>query len=543
MSKALDRAIGDVELAFRLLEFSIRTLNYFELGAVDLDLFGQDTTIKLDEENLTFNDGHFSSDEMAKLTAKTAVGASFGISAIVLDDMFEATDRDRDPTSEDEFYLLWTLIYSVRNAFAHGPANPMWVVKNKYQRKIELSIAGRKTAIDLAGREFAHDKVSAKSMALMIIGQSQFELGNMAQGVASLREAIETVPENSRAKFALGIRLDEMGQTDEGLSWIEASVRAAPLANPRLIRLATLYRRLERPEDARRSFEQAVANNPYEVPAVLGLTELDIEEGTEKSLAGAERRLIDLLAWMPENADAWADLGVVESTLGRPEQAIEAYKRALQEDASHATAALNLALLYQNSGDPIRAGEYLTIAARGRLESFEQLVALHDALVGHGRLEETLTLWNGFMHENPDSSDGRLFATWATVLTGDTADVGVARLHADLDSPNPMAFAILAYAALLEGRAESAVEHVERFCTGAGRTMETHRRLLLALELFHERQPDSPWTYGLTARLLLANGQNQAAEMAIDFCRQKCKAEACEQYADRLTSLLTPPNN
>ena len=180
MSKALDHAIGDVELAFRLLEFSIRTLNYFELGAVDLDLFGQDTTIKLDEENLTFNDGHFSSDEMAKLTAKTAVGASFGISAIVLDDMFEATDRDRDPTSEDEFYLLWTLIYSVRNAFAHGPANPIWVVKNKYQRKIEFSIAGRKTAIDLAaldGHEFDYSQIGGlaqwfgiKDRALALIG-------------------------------------------------------------------------------------------------------------------------------------------------------------------------------------------------------------------------------------------------------------------------------------------------------------------------------------------------------------------------------------
>ncbi|MCH9002772.1 MAG: hypothetical protein IIC02_09390, partial [Planctomycetes bacterium] len=148
------------------------------------------------------------------------------------------------------------------------------------------------------------------------------------------------------------------------------------------------------------------------------------------------------------------------------------------------------------------------------------------------------------IRENPDSSDGRLFATWAAVLTGDTADAAVARSCADLESPNPMAIAILAYAALLEGRTESAAEYVERLCTGRPRTMESHRRrFLLALELFHERQPDSPWTYGLTARLLLAKGQVQAARMAIDFCRQKCKAEACAQYADRLTSLLTPPNN
>ncbi len=160
--EALDHAIHDVEHAFRLLEFSIRVLTYFELGKVDLHLFGQDTTIQLDEENLTFDDGHFSSGEEAELAAKIAVGASFGTSAIALDNLFEATDLNRNPASNDEFYLLWTLIYAVRNAFAHGVADPRWVVKGKYQREIEISIAGRKTVINLAaldGHEFDYSHI------------------------------------------------------------------------------------------------------------------------------------------------------------------------------------------------------------------------------------------------------------------------------------------------------------------------------------------------------------------------------------------------
>ena len=162
VSEVLDYALNDVEHAFRLLEFSIRVLTYFELKKVDLNLFGQDTTILLNEENITFNDGHFSSGEQAELAAKTAVGASFGASAMALDNLFEATGRNRDPASDDELYLLWTLVYAVRNAFAHGIANPRWFVKGKYQREIEISIAGRKTAINLAaldGHEFVYAQI------------------------------------------------------------------------------------------------------------------------------------------------------------------------------------------------------------------------------------------------------------------------------------------------------------------------------------------------------------------------------------------------
>lgn len=180
VSQDLEYAMHDVEHAFRLLEFSIRVLNYFELGKVDLHLFGLKTIIQLDEENVTFNDGYFSSDENAELTAKIAVSANFGTSAIVLDNLFEATGFNRTPASNDEFYLLWTLIYAVRNAFAHGVANPRWIIKGKYRREIEISIAGRNTVINLSaleGHEFDYSHIGGlakwfqiKDRALTLVG-------------------------------------------------------------------------------------------------------------------------------------------------------------------------------------------------------------------------------------------------------------------------------------------------------------------------------------------------------------------------------------
>ena len=160
--EALDYAIKDAEHAFRLLEFSIRTLNVIEAKTIDLSVFGQETTILLDDENVTFSDGYFTSQENAEISAKVAIGVSFAASAIALDNLFEATGRQRDPASNEEVYLLWTLVYAVRNAFAHGIAEPKWLAHPRYQRTIRLTLANKEIVIDLAAvneQEFAYEHI------------------------------------------------------------------------------------------------------------------------------------------------------------------------------------------------------------------------------------------------------------------------------------------------------------------------------------------------------------------------------------------------
>jgi len=95
-------------------------------------------------------------------TAEIAIGASFGVSAIVLDDLCEATGKQRTPKSDAEFFLIWSVVYAVRNTFAHGMANPLWRVYPKYQRKITLHLAAQTTTINLAelnGRQFDYSHI------------------------------------------------------------------------------------------------------------------------------------------------------------------------------------------------------------------------------------------------------------------------------------------------------------------------------------------------------------------------------------------------
>ena len=104
--------------------------------------------------------------------------------------------------------------------------------------------------------------------------------------------------------YRLAVAYNKLGRTDEAIKYFEIAVKAAPLHNPTINRLASVYRSVGRNDDARKMYEEALTNNKYEVPAHMGLAEMDILEGTPDSLHAANGRLTNMLDWMPKNAEA-----------------------------------------------------------------------------------------------------------------------------------------------------------------------------------------------------------------------------------------------
>lgn len=172
-------AIEDVQYAFKLIEFSIRNWMYFELKKVDINLFGQDCCVLLCEGNITFSDNYFSDYENAITVAKMNIGSAFGTSAIALDNLFEARGLTRQPNSNDEVHRLWSLVYAVRNAFAHGSANPRWVVRKRQSQRLTIEIEHSEFIIDLSalnGSDFEYqhiggfanwEKIKTRSLELL----------------------------------------------------------------------------------------------------------------------------------------------------------------------------------------------------------------------------------------------------------------------------------------------------------------------------------------------------------------------------------------
>ena len=295
-------------------------------------------------------------------------------------------------------------------------------------------------AIACAQKELRCDNPNVQSGAYQLMGLSQLKQGHGGEALRLLHLALQVDPDNDLGLYRLATAYDDLGRTDDALPYYEAAAKAAPQHNPTLYRLAAVYRRLGRIPEARAAYEKELANNPYEVPAVLALVELDIESDTPQAYRDASARLVKLLADVPDDPPARVNLAV-----------LLLLKTDLQDVPTSAAALL------------------------------------------------------------------------------------------ETDDLPPKVAAALAYAALADGRPEEAASRVAALCRTGDAAAEARRLLLSALERFDQQRPNVPWTFGLTAELLLTDGQLDAARAFTDLFESRCDEPACRDYARSLRQRLAKP--
>jgi predicted Zn-dependent protease len=96
-------------------------------------------------------------------------------------------------------------------------------------------------------------------------------------------------------------------------------------------------------------------------------------------LATARRELDACLQAQPAHADAWAELGLVQTREGQYAEAERSLAKALAIDADHYAATLNLAALYGRMKDPRRAAQEARLATlqekrAGEAQDFLRLI-------------------------------------------------------------------------------------------------------------------------------------------------------------------------
>ena len=62
--------------------------------------------------------------------------------------------------------------------------------------------------------------------------------------------------------------------------------------------------------------------------------------------------------------------------------------------------------------------------------------------------------------------------------------------------------------------------------------------LLTAASAARRGRPGEPWTIGLATRLLIVDGQLDAAEAFLGLFQKQCASEECRAYSDRLATEL-----
>ncbi|MCX7553126.1 hypothetical protein OS175_04495 [Marinicella sp. S1101] len=81
---------------------------------------------------------------------------------IAIDEAFGSTLKQRNPASDMREYVAWSIIYQLRNAFAHTPLTPKWDVKKTYKREYSLKLFSQIISVDLTeldGQDFNLDQI------------------------------------------------------------------------------------------------------------------------------------------------------------------------------------------------------------------------------------------------------------------------------------------------------------------------------------------------------------------------------------------------
>ncbi len=405
------------------------------------------------------------------------------------------------------------------------------------RRAFEQSVA-------MAKKELVHDDERLQSDAHVVMGLSQLKLGRVEEGLASMRRAVELNPgaaTGALTKYNLAVALDDLGRFGESWPLMEEAVANMTNYNPGINRLAEAYRRLERPEDAVRMYTRALANNPYDVIATLGLAELDIQRATDESRRRAERRLRDLLEWMPENVTAQVNLGVTLAALGRTAEAIETYERALALDPDEPTAVLNLAQMYAAAEDIDRARPLFERVVEIGPGSIDRAVVVHDFFAGRGNPKKAVRMWSNML-QSPQfagSVEVRGLLAWAEALAGDSTEAKAeATSLIEEGHDSALVRATLCYVAHAEERYDRAATEAEAYCRFDDPAGRVHGGLLSALESFDRRRPNVPWTFCLGAQLLICRDQPEPASLFINLCEEHCSDKSCHQRVKSLRAQL-----
>lgn len=394
-------------------------------------------------------------------------------------------------------------------------------------------------AIELAAKDLRHDDLDVQSDALEVIGAAQLKLGRLEEALASMQKSIEADPEKAGGYYRLATVLDEMGRRDEARTLYEKAVGMAPLKNPWILRLGTLYRDVGRIDDARRMFEQALSNNPYDIPATLALAELDVTEQTPDGFMRAEQRLRGLLLWEPKHAAGRMLLAVVLNSTNRTAEAVASYEAVLTDDPANVTAILNLAAIRAGANDAVGARELYLRAADQPLVMAEML-AIHDFLVAMRDFETLVMFWRRQKARAGDDPAVRELDLFSRLLTGQLRGTSeeIVALWQQAAMHGPMTKAVLTLAALDAGQFAEARDQLPALVGPVTALHSVRQRLLAALEVFDESHPNNPWTFCLTARLLIADGNTGAADAFIGLCAERCGDDPCRGYVSELAGMI-----
>lgn len=335
------------------------------------------------------------------------------------------------------------------------------------------------------------------------LGYVYAEQGEPDRAIAHYRQAVErhqSDEERAAAWYQLGRLYQEHQRDDEAIEAYEQTLALEPERAAAWERLADLHRRQNRPDEAIETYREAIELDPAPAWPYHKLGLIYADRGETETAIHYYRQAIDRHRTGPDRAVSWNNLGNACKSLNRYDEAIEAYRRALELDPACPWPYHNLAFVYAEQGlydqaiplyrraieqqplDRSRAVSWdglanvFTILGRfdEAIEAYQQAIELdpayalpwhslgqiHQAL---GRSEEALTAYQRAIELDPEYAPSRhhlgdLYR--ALEREGEAVNSYIRAIELDRDYPWP--YHRLAEIYAKQGKHERAIDYYEK---------------------------------------------------------------------------------
>jgi Flp pilus assembly protein TadD len=191
-------------------------------------------------------------------------------------------------------------------------------------------------------------------------------LAGLASGCTATREETGAVPAAGAEPGGQASRLGRIaadiearGDPGTALALYERAIEVdgSPAA---YVRLGEAYRRLGKLDKAVGAYQAALAKNPDDGPALLGIGSVQVMRGDVDAGLEALARAAPIV----RTAEAYNRLGVGQTLAGRPAEAITSYEKAAALAPADLDIRTNLALAHALAGNGGRAVEIMRETAR-----------------------------------------------------------------------------------------------------------------------------------------------------------------------------------
>ena len=253
---------------------------------------------------------------------------------------------DRDPYRLDQMDVYSNILYVKENKVALSTLAHRAVKLDKYRPETCCIVgnyyslkAQHEKAVQYFQRALKLDRTYLSAWTLM--GHEYIEMKNTEAAIESYRRAVDVNATDYRAWYGLGQAYEILNMYLYALFYFQKAVELRPY-DPRMwCAMGTCYMGLDRKNDAKRSYERAVANHDTEGIATKQLASLYREDGDAERAARCFLKHLELRYQSQ----------LSQASMSAEGASVQTIISSINVDEAEAEAMLNLAIYHRDNGE------------------------------------------------------------------------------------------------------------------------------------------------------------------------------------------------